>query len=362
MALSSVIHKKTIGSVGSVGSIGYDEVNNRCKGILLSRIMDRKGLEAAFAHAKKAEDENKSSTRTTFRAFVDRSLVESIRKGEQDAIRSILNDRHLQVDGIQYDLCNSVRNGGGVSYHIEAVVPTGISSGCDLVYFGKNSHVRAPPPNIVEQEMALLAKAQASKTVNLDDAMARVKGSSYSIGLFDGKNPEDGDIARLLELYNEAYQLYTFKITDEAIRGLVNNGNRTYVARDNDGRIASCLIAEGCTIELDSGSKIGMYELSDFATFRADRGAGLITALQLYAEKDLRGDDPHAIVYAEDRAPWMAVNKSSKQAGLEYCGTLPFHCTIISDRNVNYNLNHEFESLNVWAAKPSAAGEVFGSP
>jgi len=160
-----------------------------------------------------------------------------------------------------------------------------------------------------------------------------------------------------LNLYTEAFQLYTFPINQDTVKIMLGNGNRSYVARDAAGEIASVLIAEQATFRLDDGSVVNMYELSDYATFRKDRGSGLMTALQMHAIEDLRSGDEHAIIYAEDRAPWTAVNRSSKQAGMVYSGTLPFHCLIVSDRDFSYSQHHEshenYETLNVWAAPPA---------
>ncbi len=353
-------NRAKVGSVGSVGRLAFDERNSRMKGIFREVVRTPEGLSAIFSRAAQAEGAHPQATRTTFRAFVDRGLIEDIRRAQRllEQEGQVAADAHQRVDGTAGQFISQLRRlrqETGVElgeYSLEAVVPTnGAVEGCDLVYFGRNSAQRTPPEDLRQKEGQSLSEVQRSTgTVRRADAIARAENGGYSISLSEGNHSQE-DIRALLNLYHEAYQLYTFEVNEQTIQVMVGNGNKVFAARDEKGRIASALIAEECTVELEGGQKVTMYELSDFATFRADRGNGLITALQIEAVRLLRKLDPHAIIYAEDRAPWMPVNKSSKEAGLTYGGTLPFHCALISDRNFEYNGgNRQYESLNVWYA------------
>lgn len=371
MVLQELVKSGNGASVGSVGKVGvpaYDRNNNRVKGIFTTVVHDRNGLSAVFSRVKEAERENPQADRTTFRAFVNRGLIQDILKTQQLAEQEgrVSSDPHLRMDGTSAQFADSIRRakdamGIDLAYNIEGVICTnGTVSGCDLVYFGKNSASRTPKKEIRELEEASLHEAKQARTTNPPDAYARLENGKYAIEVINGSTSQ-ADIETMLSLYKEAYSLYTFPINHETIRIMLGNGNRAYVARGEDGQISSVLVAEQATLRLDDGSTVNMYELSDFATFRKDRGHGIITALQIRATEDLRASDPHAIVYAEDRAPWKAVNKSSRQAGLEHSGTLQFHCSIIADRDFSYTTHGEghenYETLNVWAAPPAQKGQ-----
>ncbi|MFA5105544.1 MAG: hypothetical protein WC506_01150 [Candidatus Micrarchaeia archaeon] len=310
-----------VGSVGAVGKPAYDKHNNRVKGIFDTVVRKPEDLKTVFSQVAEVRKANSQSTRTTFRAFVDRELIENIR---QDVL---------------------------LSYHIEAVLPTnGSVQGCDLVYFGKNAPERKPADYLRGEEERNLDNVRSNvKAVQPHVAKARAANNGYTISLLEG-TPSEGDVKTILSLYKEAYELYTFDINETTVSQLFSNGNKAIVARDSNNSIASMIISERCDLQLTDGSKVVMYEMSDFATFRKDRGNGLITALQIEMVKLLRRQEPDAVIYAEDRAPWLPVNKASAEAGLHYAGTLPFHCAIIADRDIDYSQNHQFESLNVWYA------------
>ncbi len=329
MALQQVISGTSSGKVGSVGASwppAFDAGNARIKGFCPSIIRSKAELhQEAFARANSAKRAHPEATRTTFRAFVGRELLEGI-----------------------------IRLDGNMAFSVEATVPAGNAiPGFDLVYFGRNDNVRTPLAKTRREENeSVAAIRQSVARVSRDVAMARLASNGYQISMpRNGDVHNERDIEAMLNLYREAYQHYTFPINETTIQVMIGNGNRVVVARDSERRIASALIAEECELRLGNGKLVRLYELSDFATFRKDRGNGLMTALQLEAVRlirDLPGGES-AIIYAEDRAPWGAVNKSSQQAGLAFGGTLPWHCSIQSDRSVQYV--GEYESLNVWYAK-----------
>jgi len=323
MALAQVaMNGGKVGSIGAAWPPAFDANNARVKGFCPTIIRSRNGLHnAAFSHAHRATKAHPKATRTTFRAFVGRGLVETI---------------------------------ASPGFSIEAVIPADNAvPGFDLVYFGNNHATRTPLEETRRQEIENVERIrQEVARVAPQVAIARLASKGYRVSMpINGELHNGRDIEALLRLYQEAYQHYTFPINGTTIQAMTGNGNRAVVARDASGQIASALIAEECEIRLGNGSSVMLYELSDFATFRKDRGNGLMTALQLEAVKLIRGlpGGEKAIIYAEDRAPWSAVNKSSQQAGMSFAGTLPWHCSIQSDRNVQYAGEHE--SLNVWYAK-----------
>lgn len=324
MVLTQAIATKN-GKVGSIGASWppkFDAHNARVKGFCTRLIGNQNNLNEVFSEVSSVKKGTPEATRSTFRAFVGRNLVENI------------------------------RGNSNLEYSVEAVVPAqNAMPGYDVVYFGRNEVSRTPPESIRSEERETLAKINGTvATVEYRQAMARVHEGGYRIELKTGGTQRQ-DIDDMLSLYHEAYQKYTFDINENTIQYMVGNGNKVVFGRGNDNRIASALIAEECTLALENGKTVVLYELSDFATFEKDRKNGLMTAMQHFAVgliRNLPGGE-QAIIYAEDRAPWGAVNRSSKQAGLENCGTLPYACDMLAVRSVEYT--GQYESLNVWHAR-----------
>jgi hypothetical protein len=325
MALQQLAQNQgKVGSVGAVWPPAPDANNQRIKGFCPAIITGKRELDReVFAPARSARLQNPDATRTTFRAFVKRGLAEGIR-------------------------------GGGAEFNVEAAVPVDtFMPGFDLVYFGRNDPVRTPPQALREKEKDSLASiTQNVERVEPQAAMQRVAAEGYQITLpLNGEVHNERDIRTLLNLYQEAYQQYTFPINETTIKVMLGNGNRLVIARDSGRQIASALIAEECELPLSNGKTARLYELSDFATFLSHSKKGLMTALQVEAVRLIRSlqGGSQAIIYAEDRAPWEWVNKSSQQAGMEFAGTLPYHCTLMARRSVEYAGG--YESLNVWYAQ-----------
>lgn len=317
MTLAQLAQRGNREKVSSIGSTApsFDSRNLRIKGFSRSALSTRDGLQRLFARVAQVERENPASSRTTVRAFVRQELVEEIR-GDPD-----------------------------LPYNVEAVVPAGNAiPGHSMVYFGRNS--RIPDAEVLAQEMESVEIVSRIAQVSPEQAVGRAQNNGYGISVLD--RPSELDVQQMLALYNEAYQLYTFEINSSTIRGMLNNGNVVLVGRDAEGNIASSLIAEHCVLELDGRAPVHLYELSDYATFRSHRGNGLITAMQIEVVnilRAIRGEE--AIIYAEDRAAWRAVNISSVKAGMQYRGTLPLHCLLVSDRDFDHG--GQYESLNVFS-------------
>jgi hypothetical protein len=332
MALTQLISgaNRNASSVGAAWPPYFDSNSLRIKGICKKVVGDRKTLEGVvFAPARNVEKEHPSATRTTMRAFVRRGLIEEIK-----------NDRD------------------GSEYRVEAVIPADnfMQDYC-LAYFGRNSQERTPDEEVRKEELGNLANVITTvNTATHSQAIARAAAGKYSISVpLNGNVHNERDVERLLALYQEAYQLYTFPINRSNIRLMIGGENQVIVARTRDGEIASALVVEMCRISLNNGKTALLAELSDFATFKSHRGAGLMTALQFEAVRMVRNmqGGEEAIIYSENRAPWDSVNASSLQAGHKLAGFLPFHCTIMGDkRDVDYRgINKRYETLNVFYAE-----------
>jgi hypothetical protein len=312
----SAQHTEKVGSVGALWPPTYDEHNNRIKGFYLRAVDDKRELDSMFSTVRRIENEYQIAGRTTVRAFVKRELL---------------------FDRLKEHIA---------PYQIEATVPVdNAMHGYVMVYFAKNAPERVQQPEVLSMELESVKRIQKIQPIGWEEAISRIARYGYTISVL---NDRSIDITRMLELYQEAYERYTFEINIQTINEILNNGNIVIVGRDKYGEIVSSLIAEYCAIELEHGKILHLYELSDYATFRAHRGNGLMTAMQIEALKiirRLRGAE--AIIYAEDRAAWEAVNISSKKAGLNYCGTLLQHCVIVSDRS--FGEQGIYENLNVWA-------------
>jgi hypothetical protein len=280
-------------------------------------------MEEARGMFREVEDAQRAApqaTRTTVRAFVENGLVEGLR-----------SESPIPVEA-SFDAGNAV---GGHS----------------IVYFGITTPSRMPPPEVTERELASVKAIQELKKTEWSQALMRIAEAGYGVCRLNGESGQQ--VGRLLELYQEAYQEYTFTLTLQTVGDMLNNGNIVIVGQDQKAQVVSALIAEHVELTLEHGRTVHLYELSDYATFRAHRGNGLITLMQMEAINTIRGmaGGERAIIYAEDRAPWMAVNRSSQRAGMEYCGTLMQHCVIVSDRD--FGEQGRFENLNVWAHLPS---------
>ncbi|MBN1170113.1 hypothetical protein JXA56_03750 [Candidatus Micrarchaeota archaeon] len=330
MALGEAIieRKAKAGSVGAVWPPIYDSHNNRVKGVCSYILDSQLHAFAMLNQIKNTKAKSNGHTRTTIRAFAAKGLVEDL-KGK-------LGEHGLEIEA-RFDAGNALK-------------------GCEMVYLGGNSCERMPDPVVLRQELQGIDALQSIPPVNYRDAMERVEKNGYAISRLSGSEQKDAD--DLLYLYNEAYQKYTFEITEDSVKGMLNNGNIVIVGRYGNADIVSALIAEHCQLFINGGKiKVDLFELSDYATRKDHRGNGLITLMQMEAIKTIRRMEKgyEAIIYAEDRAAWTPVNRSSKKAGMKYCGTLPKHCVLESDRD--FKEQGEYENLNVWVHTPGNGRE-----
>ena len=312
---------KQIGSVGATWPPFYNEPNARVKGFCPDRIGTRGDLRRGFETAEGVERTAPQATRTTIRAFVENGLLEGLQ-------------RERDVEG----------------FRIEAAIPVDNALvGYSIAYFGRNKPERMPTPESLQAEMEGLGRVLSEvRPIDTQEAVAKVRLAECCITRIDSNGGFDADVSRLRDLYREAYQRYTIEMTEDTIRGLLDNGNLVVVAREDTRReIVASLIAEHCIVQV-GGQEVHLYELNDFATFRSHRRRGLMTLMQMDAVLAIhRLHKGKAIVYAEDRAAWEPVNRASQRAGLYYRGTLLQHCVLEADRS--YGETGSMENLNVWS-------------
>jgi len=315
-------HEKA-GSVGAAWPPRFDAHNMRVKGFCTRAIGSMEDARGMFREVQAAQAASPQATRTTIRAFVESGLVEGLRCETPIPIEA------------SFDAGNALE-------------------GHSIVYFGETSPSRMPPPDVAERELASVKEVTGLARVEWKEAISRIAGAGYGIARLNGESRQQ--VGRLLELYQEAYQEYTFTLTMQTVGDMLSNGNIVIVGHDRNEQVVSALIAEHVELSLEHGRTVHLFELSDYATFKAHRGMGLITLMQMEAINAIRKmpGGESAIIYAEDRAAWMAVNRSSQRAGMDYCGTLTQHCVIVSDRD--FGEEGRFENLNVWAHRPSRVG------
>ncbi|MBU0532888.1 hypothetical protein KKB44_05345 [Candidatus Micrarchaeota archaeon] len=301
-----------VGSIGAAWPPTYDRRNDRIKGFCPFKVEDGRLFERLMGDIQSVRERNPQATRTTVRAFMASRIADA-------------------VSGLE------------ARFPVDRIFP-----GFELVYLGYNSDSRVSPPEIIAAEQESVSRIIGQElNEDAEHVFARVREGGYDIRPL--AKPERQAIVQLLELYSEAYEEYTFEINTGTINDMLNNGNIVLVGRSSDGRIVSSLIAEHALLEID-GTTVHLYELSDYATLRAHRRNGLITAMQMIVVECIRGLEhgKESIIYAEDRAAWEAVNISSHRAGLAYCGMLHKHCVLVSDRSIPET--GRMENLNVWVS------------
>ncbi|MBD3210153.1 GNAT family N-acetyltransferase [Candidatus Micrarchaeota archaeon] len=307
-----ITNRQKTGSIGAAWPPSYGRRNNRIKGFCPFKVEDKRLFDRLKRDIGAARSTHPGATRTTVRAFMASGIADA-------------------APGLE------------ARFPADRIFP-----GLELVYLGFNSNERKSRDEILGAELDSVGQLISSNgQPSPRKIFERVAGGGYSVTPLNGART--AAVGQLLELYNEAYQEYTFEINSDTISNMLNNGNIVLVGRGPDSTIVSSLIAEHAAIEVD-GKQVHLYELSDYATLRAHRGNGLMTAMQVMAVEAIRSLEhgQESIIYAEDRAAWEAVNISSHRAGLAYCGTLQKHCVLVSDRT--FPEEGRLENLNVWVS------------
>jgi hypothetical protein len=307
-----MINRPKVGSIGAAWPPSYDRRNQRVKGFCPFKVDDNRLFSRLMDGIRASVEANPQATRMTVRAFMTQRLADA-------------------APGVE------------ARFQADRVFP-----GFELVYLGSNKETRRADPEVLQAELESIANITDQETNGSRQRIfERVRRGGYGLEPLNGARQTA--VLQLLELYDEAYQEYTFEINAGTITDILNNGNMVLVGRDPAGNIVSSLIAEHATVMVD-GKEVHLYELSDYATLRAHRRNGLMTAMQIMAVEAIRSLEhgQESIIYAEDRAAWEAVNISSHRAGLAYCGTLEKHCVLVSDRS--FAEQGRLENLNVWVS------------
>ncbi|MFZ5500975.1 MAG: GNAT family N-acetyltransferase, partial [Candidatus Micrarchaeota archaeon] len=240
------------GSVGASWPPHYDERNRRVKGFCTRLIDDASGLKRMFKEIRTAEEMGAGATRTTVRAFVREGLSEG------------LMGHHIEA---RFSVSNAL-------------------PGYELLYFGRNSEDRTSDDSVLRKEMDCVRRMLALERAEPGSARGRVASAGYTTSRLNGDG--QAEVGRLVELYREAYQEYTFELTPQTVSEMLSNGNVFIVGRDRNGRVVSSLAAEHVELALEDGRSVHLYELSDYATFREHRGNGLMTLMQMEVVETIR--------------------------------------------------------------------------
>ncbi len=315
-------NSKSVSSVGATWPLYHDVPNERRKGFFPHRLDTEHTHERLIRGIREAAENYPNATRTTVRALVGKSMLEAVSNNGLGTVEAIVNIANIDVN-------------------------------YDLVYFGQNHPARRAPLEVrVREQESIQRIITEIQPVSEEAAMARLRDGKYSIVPI--QNPGPALIEQLLHLYQATYEHYTFPITPENISIMAAPPNILLVAFASDGQVAGALVAEKAQVKID-GDTLTLYELSDYATHREHRGAGIMTAMQIHAIRYLRNlpGGREFVIYSENRAPWEPVSISSQKTGLmTYSGTLEQQCKLLSDRTPSIGVQADvlYEDLHVFTA------------
>jgi len=269
------------------------------------------------------------------------------------------NDMHLPQNpneftrGSLHVLLNVSGWGGGIeaSMDLGRVVP-----GHRMIYYGFNGPNRDATPNLSQLEIASAHEVATMSVAVSEDSFRRVRDAGFTIDAPLALS--DAEVATITRLYQQAFPKYIFPLDNDSVGGFLRNpSNIALIARDVTGRPVSSLVAEHMLLSVGERT-INFIEVSEAATDDDYRGNGLLTALyrkmiDVLHNGDGQGrsgyDPSNTIVYAESRAPWVPANVITRRGGgMDVCGLLVRHCTIVATRNPNMQYPGEFEDLVVW--------------
>jgi len=214
-------------------------------------------------------------------------------------------------------------------------------SGINLYFIGINDYSRLSSEEILVQEDNIISRVK-NKPLDLE-------GHVDLPEKFELSNLKDycfNDIMQLERLYNEAFKTYTAELNSITIKEMLEN-SVVYGIRYK-GAVVSTVVAEIANIKLNDGRDFRISELSEMATFREFRGKGLVS----YATRALLKDisDKVDLIYAEDRASHLPINRAFYKLGFDYAGRLNKQCILSGDRDVEEQ--GPYENLNVWYMLP----------
>jgi len=309
-------------SIGQLDQPYYDKDNDRVKAFFTKSVSEKEEIEKIIRSLREMQKETNSS-RITARMIVNNGLI--TQKNYEASI----------------PLSNSLSN-----YH--------------LVYFGENTRKRKSRKKTIQEELRFVQKIKNNELERFKKLDQKLSDQGYSVELLD--NPSEQNLKDIVELYAASYASYTYELTPENIRKLVNNNNN-YVAvvKDKNKKIVSIGVAEteNFLLELDRGRKqlFKFAELSDAATHPEHRSQGLYTSTSIKLHKMLTQND-FDLVYGEARSCNFGVNKACQNIGRQYCGTLEKHCVISGHKDIQEI--GKYENLNVWALNHNQLNNLFG--
>ncbi len=311
------------GSIGAIGRPVYDSHNNRVKGFCAKLVTSIDDVHSFIDEARQIRD-NQSATRITLRFVTQSNLTFN---------PLLLGDGRFETSPIPL---------------------ASDWSGCFVQYFGENYKSRTESnKNVISEEDSIVSESLCSRHSDLSlQRQRRQKDYSIEIGLKDDRSDEDK--RQLYELYNLVYTDYTFPLTEQSVRELVENPKSiTAIARDEYQNIVSVAIAEVAEIPIvisrNESKLLRISELSDEATHPSHRGIGLNQdcVVRLVRELLATYENNIHLVFEEDRAASRGVNQQSANLGFRYMGRLNRHCRIKAYSNIE-GIVGSYEDLNVW--------------
>jgi len=205
--------------------------------------------------------------------------------------------------------------------------------GIILHYFnGENAYVvsrflsrdRITSPTLLEESaliQELMHRPRAARPLTLPEG--------YELAL-----ATEADIPGLVILYSHVFESYPSPLTMPDYLLSTMRRNLVYaVIKDPDGNIVSAASA-------DMDQKHSNAEMTDCATFPAERGKGLMRILLVRLEEELERRGVRC-AYTLARATAPGMNKVFYDLDYEYCGRLINNCDISGG----------FEDINIWSKK-----------
>ncbi len=297
----------------SSGSQGPSEISrgssNRIRGWAQEVLIERSSAIHLVTKIWAAQSEHPDCDRTKVRAVVSNTFL-------NEGLRT-------SIDGLR----------------VEGIIPLSVIGDMDhsIVYLGKNSAGRIPDQAVHLDLVRANSAATTRERPNPNNILAQVADLGYSLERLSV--PTESDVYAITDLYREAFTRYMVELTPDIVREMLNEpGNIPVVARNGSGQIISALIAERADLPVEGFRHVPTYELSDFATFQAHQGHGLMTALQIQAVRMIEAEHGvgRAVIFAEDRGCWPAVVASSHKAGLTPVGVLPAD-VVIGSTNTQFD-------------------------
>lgn len=174
--------------------------------------------------------------------------------------------------------------------------------------------------HIPEEEEVLIK----SREYLLDDFTYQIQ-DEYII-----RNAGKQDADELAALYDSVFETYPSELNNpDFIKSIMDN-DVMFKAAVCNGKIVSAASA-------DMDIKHFNAEITDCATIKTHRGAGLMGRLILELEKELRKID-YRVLYSTARSMSTGINIVFAKHGYEYGGRLVNHCHICG----------QFENMNIW--------------